>query len=93
MIELHSLFHAGIVSQRRIGLDQIGLPISLEDLSYDEPYAEPVYVATVEQDYSGGFDPAYLGLATILLWVKVLRQHNHTRRLRAEAGGVNRQRA
>jgi hypothetical protein len=53
LIELHSLYHPGIVSERQVDLDDYGQPIALEDTGYDEPYTE-VYIE--QHHHTGGLN-------------------------------------
>ena len=65
LIELHSLYHSGIVSQRVVQLDHSGYLITLEDLDHDQPVHSVAYVDSYEVGVSGSF--SILGLLILSL--------------------------
>jgi hypothetical protein len=71
LIELHGLYHPGIVSERQVDHDEFGQPIALEDTGYDEPYSEVV----VEEHYhhAGSLNFAGLLLLTVMAAIRKLR--------------------
>jgi hypothetical protein len=69
LIELHSLYHSGIVSERIVQLDRSGYLITLEDLDHDQPPYTVTYVDSYGYSVSGSFSGAgllLLGLLTLL---------------------------
>jgi hypothetical protein len=67
LIELHSLYHNGIVSQRVVQLDRSGYLITLEDLDHDQPAYSVEYVDSYEYAaVSGSFSSVGLLLLGLL---------------------------
>jgi hypothetical protein len=80
LIELHSLYHPGIVASRIIDEYDAGFAIALEDLEYDDPYYYPDY-GYVDVSYgvgvSGAFNQSVLSILALLmlyrLYLKIKR--------------------
>jgi len=76
LIELHSLYHSGIVAEQIVDLDSDGYLISLEDRQRDgvfpehEHSEEVVYEETIEYGVSGSTSIVVLFLLALLLIVK-----------------------
>jgi hypothetical protein len=70
LIELHSLYHSGIVSQKMVQLDRNGYPITLEDLNRDQPDYVVAYVDNNGYVVAGGFSAAGLLMLGFLLLIK-----------------------
>lgn len=66
LIELHSLYHSGIVSQKILQLERHGYLITLEDLAHDQPAYSMTYVDSYEVGVSGGFSIAGLLMLGLL---------------------------
>lgn len=60
LIELHSLYHSGIVSQRIVQLDHSGYLITLEDFDHDQPPYTVEYVDSYGYSVSGSFSTTAL---------------------------------
>lgn len=70
LIELHSLYHSGIVSQRIVQLDRSGYLITLEDLQHDQPAHAVVYVDSYGYAVSGSFSLAGLLILGLIAMFK-----------------------
>ncbi len=70
LIELHSLYHSGIVSQKIVQLDKAGYLITLEDLERDQPSYSVVYVDSYSYGVSGGFSAFSILLLGLMLGIK-----------------------
>lgn len=71
MIELHSLYHPGIVATRIVDSFNSGVDIALEDLQYDESLRPVVVDDGYYDGHSGSFSMAGVLMLGILLWLKL----------------------
>lgn len=70
LIELHSLFHPGVVASRIVTLDDAGFAIALEDRQHDEAHR----LVVVDDGYvngSGSVSLVGMLMLAMLLWIKV----------------------
>lgn len=67
LIELHSLFHPGIVASRVIDYHDNGYAIALEDLDHDDAHAYQPYEEVIVYGSSGSFSMAGLLILGLLL--------------------------
>lgn len=67
MIELYSLYHPGMVSQRIVQLDSSGYLITLEDLSYDQPAYDVDYIDSYQVSVTGSLSGPGLLLLGLLV--------------------------
>lgn len=70
MIELHSLYHPGVVATRILDSFSSGVDIALEDLQHDESYREVYIDDGYTYGHSGSFSLGGLVMLGLLLWVK-----------------------
>lgn len=67
MIELHSLYHPGVVASRILNSFNTGVDIALEDLSYDESYRVVLIDDGYADGHSGSFSLSGLMMLALLL--------------------------
>ncbi len=77
LIELHSLYHSGIVSQRIVQLDRSGYLITLEDFDHDQPAYTVEYVDSYGYAVSGSFSITGLLLIGLLGVIKFRFSNRH----------------
>jgi hypothetical protein len=68
LIELHSLYHSGVVSQEILQLDRNGYLITLEDMDHDQPEYVVAYVDDNGYLVAGGGFSSSLLLLLAMLW-------------------------
>jgi hypothetical protein len=71
MIELHSLYHPGVVATRILDSFNSGIDIALEDYQHDEAFREVYIDDGYSAGHSGSFSFAGLFLLGMLLWLKL----------------------
>lgn len=71
MIELHSLYHPGVVATRVVDSFSNDVDIALEDLQFDESYREVFIDDGYAHGHSGSFSLAGLIMLGLLLWIKL----------------------
>ncbi len=70
LIELHSLYHSGIVSEKVVQLDSSGYLITLEDFDHDQPDYTVEYIDSYGYTVSGSFSTVGLLLLGLLGVIK-----------------------
>ena len=70
LIELHSLFHPGIVASRIVMVDDAGFSIALEDLQRDEA-SRVVVIDDGFVNGSGSISLAGMLMLAVLWWIKL----------------------
>lgn len=71
MIELHSLYHPGVVASRVLDSFNSGIDIALEDLQHDEALREVFIDEGYSTGHSGSLSMAGLVMLGLLLWLKL----------------------
>lgn len=84
LIELHSPDHGGVVASRVLLEDELGAVLSLEDMSFDEPYIETVTTVETRTVHAGGGSVSLAGLLMygllLLIKFRCFRSGNGSRR-------------
>ncbi len=70
LIELHSLFHPGIVASQILTQHDNGYSITLEDLTYDDDYRQDNYFVSDYYIGAGSFSWAGMIILSLLLLIK-----------------------